>query len=148
MKKLCFLLLGTVVTLLVVSCGKNHNFPSIPQLTFKSIYPQSMSSNSADGDSILTIVCTFKDAEGDIAGPIYYLQSNNPEDAYDSLYVLPDLPPQKNMQGDITLVLHSNDISYPLSSSSDTVTFRLYIKDKGGHTSDTVETSPIVLISN
>ena len=145
MKKLC-LLLACAITVLITSCGKNKNFPSTPRLTFKSISPQSLSNNS--NDSTLTIVCSFKDAEGDITGPVYFMQSNNTDIGYDSLYSLPGLPARKNMEGDIILQLGSNDIYFPGGSSVDTVTFSLYIKDEAGHTSDTVKTSKVVLISN
>lgn len=144
MKRLIFFILPTAAALLLLaSCGKNSNFPSTPDLTFKSISPNVA---EAGKDTLISIICSFKDAQGDIAGPVYYRQSNFPD--FDSLYSLPGLPEQPNMQGNIILQLHSNDIIFPTSSGADTVTYLLFIKDKAGHISDTVETSKVVLITN
>lgn len=144
MKRLYLYFLSAIlVPAFLVSCGNKGNFPSTPDLRFKSISPTVA---EAGKDTLMSIVCSFKDAEGDIGGYVYYRQSNFPD--FDSLYSLPDLPKQPNMQGNIILQLHSNDIIFPVSSGSDTVTYLLYIKDKAGHTSDTVETSKVVLITN
>lgn len=144
MKRYCFMI-GSMMLFLLASCGKNGAFPTIPNLTFKSIGPSQVSAN--DTSLVVTIECGFKDAQGDIAGYVYFRQNNNPIPGFDSTYSLPNLPAQKNMQGNLILQLHNNDLYFPLSSSTDTVTFDLYIKDSEGHTSDTIHTSPIVLIT-
>lgn len=138
-----FVLSCIAISLTLASCKGNGSFPSTPDLKFKSISPNQA---EAGKDTMISIICTFKDNEGDIAGPVYFRQSNFP--VFDSVYTLPDLPEQPSMQGNIILQLHSNDIIFPLSSGRDTVTYLLYIKDKAGHISDTVETTPIVLITN
>jgi hypothetical protein len=144
MKRSCFYILSAAIILTsLASCGDKGSFPSTPDLRFKSISPNVA---EAGKDTLISIICSFKDEEGDIAGPVYYRQSNFPD--FDSLYSLPGLPAQPNMQGNIILQLHSNDIIFPVSSGSDTVTYFLYIKDKAGHISDTVETAKIVLLTN
>lgn len=144
MKKRCFYVSCIVAALaLLASCSDKGGFPSTPDLQFKSISPRVA---EAGVDTAINIICSFKDQEGDISGFVYFRQSNFPD--FDSSYSMPDIPMQPNMQGDIILQLHSNDIIFPLSSGKDSVTFLLYIKDKAGHVSDTAETSPIVLITN
>lgn len=144
MKRLyLFVLTAIAISIMLASCNGKGSFPSTPDLKFKSISPNVA---EAGKDTLISIICSFKDNEGDITGPVYYRQSNFPN--FDSLYSLPKLPQQPNMQGNIILQLHSNDIIFPISSGMDTVTYLLFIKDKAGHISDTVETSKIVLITN
>lgn len=144
MKRLyLYILSGLALPALLTSCGKKDHFPSTPDLQFESINPNVA---EAGKDTLISIVCSFKDKEGDIGGFVYFRQSNFPD--FDSTYSLPSLPQQPNMQGNIILQLHSNDIIFPFSSGTDTVTYFLYIKDQAGHTSDTVETSKVVLITN
>ncbi len=137
--------LAVIGVLAALSCGKNGNFPSTPYLGFTSISPDHLV--NGDTANVITIVCEFRDAEGDLSGPVFFQQSNNPV-GFDSLYVLPNLPDQKNMKGNLILQLHNNDIFYPPSTGTDTVTFSMYIKDDAGHISDTIQTSKIALTTN
>jgi hypothetical protein len=127
------------MVLLALSCGKNGDYPSVPDLTFKSIGPSDVYS----GDS-LAITCGFKDKEGDINGDSIFFRANNA--AVFAPYQIPNFPQQGNLQGDIILVLQSNDLSFPAGPGAvDTVYFDVYIRDRRGHISDTVRTTPVLL---
>lgn len=145
MKRYCLLIIP-LISFLLVSCGKNGAFPSTPRLTFKSISPSQVA--ASDTNIQVSIVCGFRDGQGDISGPVYFMQSNNASAGFDSTYTLPSLPAQNNMQGNLILQLSSNDILFPVSSGTDTVSFYLFIKDAAGHSSDTIQTSRIMLTTN
>lgn len=125
---------------LAVSCGKSGNYPTTPDLTFKSIAPSEVGLT----DSVV-IVCGFKDQEGDIQDSIFFRASNN--DIFGP-YAIPDFPAQNNLQGNIILILQRGiDFVVPAGGgAADTLTFDLYLKDREGHKSDTVQTTPVVVL--
>lgn len=144
MKRFGLLPILVVMVMLVGSCGKNGNFSSTPSLTFKSIAPDDVTS----GDS-LQIVCSFTDKEGDIQDSIYYRSSNGLTPDFVG-YPIPDFPAQHNLQGNIILQLYPG-LDFPAppgGGEADTVYVNVFIKDKAGHSSDTVQTTPILVRGN
>jgi hypothetical protein len=138
MKRLNLLILSLIV-LLAISCSKKGDFPSVPDITFKSIGPSVVRT----GDSI-SIVLGFKDKEGDINGDTVFFRASN-SSVFGS-YRIPEFPAQHNLEGNIILILQNNDFADPNSAGGiDTIYFDLYIKDLHGHLSDTVQTSPVVV---
>lgn len=127
--------------LLVASCGKHSNFSSSPSLTFKSVVPGDV----AAFDS-MQIVCSFTDKEGDIQDSIYYKSSNGLTEDFAG-YAIPDFPSQHNLEGDIILQLYPGlDFPAPAGgAAADTIYISVFIKDKAGHSSDTVQTTPIIV---
>lgn len=140
MKQYGFIILLAIGVLAIISCQKNTNFPSTPDLTFKSIFPQEV----RPSDSVV-ITCEFKDKEGDIQDSIFFKASNN--DVFGP-YAVPDFPPQNNLRGNIILILQRGiDFVVPAGGgAADTLSFQLYLKDKEGHISDTVQTTPVVIL--
>lgn len=140
MKRL-YLILVPALAILVSSCGKHGHFSSTPSLTFKSIGPDEVTS----GDS-LQVLCAFTDKEGDIQDSIYFRASNSLTPDFAG-YAIPDFPSQPNLQGNIILELYPGlDFPTPTGGAeADTVYIDLFIKDKAGHASDTVQTTPILV---
>jgi hypothetical protein len=141
MKRLNLIILSAIL-LSVISCGKSKNFPSTPDLTFKGISPSEVRAS----DSV-QIVCGFRDAEGDIQDSIFYKASNNNVFAP---YAIPNFPAQRNMEGNIILVLERDlDFSTPVGgAAADTLSFDVYLKDRAGHISDTVRTTKVVVFGS
>lgn len=146
MKRLCLCL--PVLVLLIASCSKNGSFPTSPDLTFKTITPQEVH----NGDSI-QVVCSFRDKEGDLQDSIFYRPNSLLNNAGDSGvfgdYQIPNFPTHRNLEGDIILVLYGGlDYQVPIGGASDTLYFDIFIKDRAGHSSDTVKTTPVVVFGD
>lgn len=138
MKRLSWILVPAII-LFASACGKNGGFSSTPSLTFKSIGPGEIHS----GDSLL-IECNFTDKEGDIQDSVYYRASNSGEYAS---YAIPNFPKQPNLKGNIILELYGGlDFTVPPGGGiPDSIYFNVFIKDVKGHSSDTVQTTPIIV---
>jgi len=142
MKRILYLMIPAA--LLVGSCKKNGSFPSTPQISFKSINPGEFHSN----DSLsLSIVCGFKDAEGDIQDSVFCLQNSASSSGIWVGYQVPDFPAQTHLQGNIIVQLKSINVNFPTNpGTSEEASFNIYLKDLAGHISDTIQTDTIMLV--
>lgn len=144
MKKCFAIVIGAA--LLTAGCGKNSHFPSTPQITLKSI-----STNVVPANGTLTVTLGFRDAEGDIQDTLFYSKIIAGDTVFrDVRQAMPtNIPKQKNMEGEIIFDMdYTADIGAPQNSRPDTAVFGFYLRDVGGHHSDTVYTSPIVIINS
>lgn len=135
-------LLGIIAA---VGCGKSGNYPSTPDLKYKSIYPHEFSTS----DSV-AITCNFKDAEGDIQDSVWFKVYNitTPEDSTPKFasYPMPqDFPAQKNMEGNIILILKPGQDFTIGQGHNDSVYFDIFIKDNAKHISDTVRSDTVLV---
>jgi len=139
-----YLVMIPILMLVAASCGKNGNFSSTPTLTFTSVTPDDVASFDS-----MQIVCAFTDKEGDIQDSIYYRASNGLTTDFVG-YAIPSFPTQKNLQGNIILQLYPGlDFPAPVGgAAADTVYISIFIKDQAGHSSDTVQTTPIIVRGN
>jgi hypothetical protein len=137
-----FLLVVTVV----VACNKDK-LKTTPSLKLKSI-----NSTELFPGQDLVIGLEYKDKEGDLgtglityirnrlnAKPIPDAASNDKADTITS--PLPDFP--KTTTGDIELRIVNGFLSED-PFDNDTMTFKIFVKDLAGHTSDTLVTETIV----
>ncbi len=127
------------------SCGKESSFPSTPDLKYKGISPKSLSTAET-----VAITCSFRDKEGDIQNTMWFKVYNltipdNSTPVF-AKYDVPQFPEQKNMEGDITLILKPTQdfsVGTPEGGGADSVYFELFLKDRAGHISDTIRTDTI-----
>lgn len=143
MKRL-YLVMIPIVILVAASCGKNGSFSSTPTLTFTSVTPDDVVSFDS-----MQIVCAFTDKEGDIQDSIYYKSSNGLTSDFVG-YPIPNFPAQHNLKGNIILQLYPGlDFPAPAGgAAADTIYISVFIKDQAGHSSDTVQTTPIIVRGN
>ncbi|GAA4312124.1 hypothetical protein [Compostibacter hankyongensis] len=130
--------------LLLTSCGKDKNFPSTPQITFKSISPLEYHGKTDQ----LSIVVGVKDAEGDLGDSVFYRQHISSDTLpWGSLLMPQGFPKQENLEGNIILQLQSQLITLPTNPGvPDTGYFDVFVRDRAGHISDTIQTDKILLI--
>lgn len=132
-----------LITAVLCSCGKNHTFPSKPQITFNSVYPQEAHNGSADS---LLLSLGFKYGGATTLDSVFYSQDIR-DGAYKGLQ-MPAYPSQDNQQGNILVVLRPGlDFQFPLSVV-DTSYFYVYVTYGGGLSTDTIKAGPVLLYGN
>lgn len=143
--------------LLLLACGKDK------PATKPSIKITWVSGDVVPVGGSLGITLEFNDKEGDVNDSLYVrkirLNTIPPVSGItirDSFYIMiPDFPEKST--GEIMLNLDyqnhlisaqdaPHDPADPTKKISDTLIFRFALQDKGGHTSDTVETGKIVVM--
>lgn len=151
MKKL---LLAAVVLVVLVACNKDK-YQTKPQISVKSVGADAVPVN---GD--LTVVLSYTDKEGDISDSLFIkkirLNKTVVPTLRDSLkYKIPDMPDYS--KGEITVALdyQNNLISAinapPIQGTNppvlqpDTLLIRMWIHDKAGNVSDTVNIGPVAV---
>lgn len=138
-----------VLALAVIACNKDK-VESTPHLKFKS-YSRNPLVDTIDQQ--LRVLMDFTDQEGDL-DTVYYsrprLNKNDPspDNSFQVLWEIPKFGNQNrgelqinlDLNQDILSGLNSIDIpnSTPRRFETDTILLRFYVKDKAGHTSDTV----------
>ncbi len=168
MKKTVFVavLLPAVIAGLFQFCVKPPNYPNEPIIEFTSLSKNVMRQSQLGPDS-LVVTISFTDGDGDLGSQnnepnIYILDGRDsfPKDPYAIPYI--ELQGAGNgISGTISFVLPTtcciypdlNGIKFPPCDTSknapqnlDTVFYSIYIKDRAGHVSNTIETGPITLI--
>lgn len=148
MKAKLLIVLGFVVGL--IACQKDK-FNTIPTLTFVSVNTQELHPNEG-----IIFKFTFTDKEGDIQDSLFVqkITKNCEASDFDAFYLLPsDLPKKSNSEGELEVrYAYGVGYNYPAikepacQGQNDTCFFRFALKDKAGHTSDTVSSPQIVLI--
>jgi hypothetical protein len=151
MKKL---LLAVVVLVVLLACNKDK-YQTKPQISVKSVATDDVPVN---GD--LTVVLSYTDKEGDISDSLFIkkirLNKTVVATLRDSLkYKIPDMPDYS--KGEITVALdYQNNLisavtappvqgSNPPQPQPDTLLIRMWIHDKAGNTSDTVNIGPVAV---
>ena len=137
-------LLVTVLLGATIACDKDK-FETKPSFEIKNI------NNTEIGPGeMLIVTMKYTDAEGDLAGGQIGVQKLVPQCPFseftDTLkYTVPnDVPSTNNQKGEIELRFPYININ-PFCNFNDTATFRFWVRDRNGHTSDTVTTGTIVI---
>jgi hypothetical protein len=133
-----------LLLLIIVSCSKD-TFQSKPQLTLKSV-----SSTVVPVNSGFEVTMRLTDKEGDFYDTIWVskITTRCPTSNFaDSLlYRVPgDAPRTSNFDGEVLVYFNYYDIQ-PQCIRPDTAVFSFWMKDKKGNKSDTVRTSPIIIL--
>lgn len=128
----------------MAACSKD-NYTSTPKLTFKSVngtvFPQ-----SANIDFKLEVT----DKEGDIQDTMWF-EKNSFSCGADGYILSPNRVPnftsRKDLKAEINVNLFIGAGGIPsCSDRDDSCYFRFWIKDKAGHTSDTVQSPTIKIL--
>jgi len=130
---------------LFFSCGKD-TMQSKPQLTLRDV-----SSTIVPPNSGLQINMRLTDKEGDFYDTIWVKKVTtrcpNSNFADSLLYRIPgDAPKTRNFDGDVTITFSYAFELQPRCTLPDTAVFSFWMKDEGGHVSDTVRTPQIVIL--
>lgn len=147
-------LLGTTT-----GCITKPDFPVEPVIEFVSMNDNQMVQNSFNTDSIL-VTFSFTDGDGDLGDndSLNIFIRDNRDQFIASKYRLPELPPegaQRGIQGKITVTIYTTCCIYPdgtppcepsLDYPTDTLRYEIYIRDRAGNVSNTIETDPIIIL--
>lgn len=151
---------GTFIVLLLLSaivlfsgCSDEATYPITPEIKFKSL-EKYISSSAADS---LVISFTFTDGDGDLGTPftdpttrdifarLFELKNGVFVEAILAApleYRLPYLEPRGNnnsLKGEVRI-----NIDYNILQPNDTIYYKLFIKDRAGHTSNEITSSTII----
>ena len=152
MKNMRYIILCAGI-LLVVACGKDK-LETKPSIKIKSV-----SSSTVPVGGNLQIVLEFADKEGDVDDSLFVrrvrlntIGAVRDERLIDSFYLMVPEFPEKS-RGEITLNLQYNfhlkdaieAVEINGKEVADSVMFRFALQDRGGNTSDTVNTGQIVV---
>ena len=152
MKKL---IITGIVLIVLIACNKDK-YQTKPQISLKSV-----SSDIVPDGGGLSVALSYTDKEGDISDTLTILKIRLNQTVVPTFrdtiqYKIPDFPNYDKGEIDIDMN-YQNDLvsaatpppiqgSNPSVPQPDTLILKFWIKDKGGHTSDTVATGKIVVI--
>lgn len=147
-------LYSTLFLILFAACNKDK-FQDKPTIEIKSINPSQVSAFSG---SYTEILLDFTDKQGDLDTVFMYnvwFNSRGRTAAHPFLsYGIPDFPEKTKGQIKLTLdaattlVAAGQPISQPDAPNGkepDTIAFKIIVKDKAGHVSDTATTGQLVI---
>lgn len=140
------------------SCVSRPDFPVEPVLEFISMDKNQMAQNSFNTDSI-RVTFSFTDGDGDLGDrdSLNIFIRDNRDQYIAAQYRLPELPPEgagRGVRGEITVTIYTTCCIYPdgtppceasLKYPTDTLRYEIFMKDRAGHVSNTIETDPIIL---
>jgi hypothetical protein len=131
----------------LISCKKDKAVATVtPQLKFISITPSTVTEYS----NSITITFSYDDLDGDLgqndanAVNLFVTDSRN---GVTYNYRIPQLAPEGaniHIAGRLNTVIKNTAITD--NSTSQSVSYSLYVKDRAGHTSNTINTNPIQVI--
>ena len=139
--------IGSILALCVIGCKKEDpiEISTIPQLEFLSINP----STAKEYQDKITITISYKDGDGDLGENTtdvknLFLTDNRNGVTYE--YRVPQLAPSEEkirIQGNLPVVLKNTAIIG--GGDSESVTFSIYMVDRAGNKSNTVNSSSITV---
>lgn len=132
------------------ACDTDPVFPVEPNISFVSISPEVATQFTSDE---IQIVFHYEDGDGDLGNEDDQVNNLFIEDtraAFSSnpgrftAYSFPSLTPDArnpSIQGNFTVTM----MTPPYESSEEPLVFKIYIVDRAGHVSNTIETTPITV---
>jgi hypothetical protein len=140
---------------LLYSCKKSEAPPSAPQIALLDVTPRSVV--AANPEDTVFISMSFEDKNGDVgvgtSTSDYDLFLIDSRDSSQIGYRIPQLPSETNeekpgLKGTIILAVEAFGLILredSLHTETDTLSWKIYIKDLAGHTSNTITTPEVVL---
>jgi hypothetical protein len=149
---------------LITSCIKEKNFPSIPAITFSKYILYKTDSadcyiNFKDGDGDIGVYSGDSTADNNLKMKFLYKASDGKFQSFDYIlgngifdtlfygFKLPNITPDgqyKALDGEIKIKLRASPL-YGNFGKGDVVKFEITLTDRAGHKSNTVSTDEIVL---
>lgn len=143
-------ILFTTFLLIVIfsSCKKEEakEYDAVPEIAFESISPLVVK----EFEDSITIVISYKDGDGDLGENNANVNNLFVTDQRINItypYRVQQLSPDNStiaIQGKLNVVLKNSGITN--GSTSQTVSYKLYIIDRAGHQSNTLTTSSVTII--
>lgn len=143
-------------------CLRPPEYPLEPVIEFRQLSRDWMSQDQFNTDSLL-ITISFTDGDGDIGtedGTFDLFITDTRDNFMPPAYRLPKVPEQgtgNGISGEISFVVFTTCCFFPDGQDpctvnptypTDTLSYLIYIRDRAGHTSNVIETPPIVLLCN
>lgn len=153
------------ITLFITACIKPPEYPIEPTIEFVSLDRDTIIQSLINEDTVL-ITFSFTDGDGDLGtlegDTIKNAFLIDKRDGAEVGYIVPYIPPRGNnsaISGEITIELYSTCClpapgfsgcsPFPGSVNPvDTLSYEIYIKDRAGNISNTIQTAPIYLECN
>lgn len=141
-------------------CLRPPEYPLEPVIEFRQLSRDWMSQDQFNTDSLL-ITISFTDGDGDIGtedGTFDLFITDTRDNFMPPAYRLPKVPEQgtgNGISGEISFVVFTTCCFFPDGQDpctvnptypTDTLSYLIYIRDRAGHTSNVIETPPIVLL--
>lgn len=151
-----------LVALLGWGCVDSPNFPIEPRIEFVGITKDTLKQGIFQQDS-LVVVFKFEDGDGDIGrneqqheNDVFFVDTRT--GTLDNTFGIPEIPEEgagNGVEGEVRILLFSTCCIYPDGSDPctinpnypvDSLQYRIYIKDRAGHTSNEILTPVITLL--
>ena len=153
-----------MLALLSWQCIDTPNYPNEPFIEFIDVSKDTLDQGIFMEDSLL-VRFNFQDGDGDLGrndqdpeNNIFFIDERT--GTLDNTFGIPAIPQEgagNGVEGEIRIVLFSTCCIYTDGEDPcmphptvqfDTVQYRIYIKDRAGHTSNEILTTPIILRCN
>ena len=134
-----------LIVLLLFACKKDETLSVVPTIEFQSINP-SIAQEYID-DIIITI--SYADEDGDLGENSPDIDNLFVEDSRNGIvyhYRIPQLAPNGNeiaIEGNFNIIINGSGITNDTTSQQ--VNYDIWVKDRAGHSSDTITTSSIII---
>jgi len=139
----------------LASCAKKPGrYANEPYIEYKGRWPDSIRSGS--GEDTVFISFRFTDGDADLGNDAssgnYDIFATDSRDATLYSYLFPNIPdqirnPEKGMEGTCTFYILAAFLTLrPDHPDADTVSFSIYIKDRAGNQSNTIQTDPVYIV--
>jgi hypothetical protein len=151
-----------LVALLGWGCVDSPNFPIEPRIEFLSMTKDTLKQGIFQQDS-LWVFFKFEDGDGDIGrndqqheNDVFFIDMRT--GTLDNTFGIPEIPEEgagNGVEGEVRILLFSTCCIYPDGSDPcivnpaypvDSLRYRIYIKDRAGHTSNEIITPVITLL--
>lgn len=135
-----------IIALLFFGCGKDQEDPLAPKIEFVSISESEVVSFNNE----VTITIRYEDPQGDLGNEDPDIRSLRVKDARlaePDLYHVPPMTPDGqalSIKGEY--VIRLNTLFLIGTGNTETTSFQIQLRDRGGNWSNTVETSQIRII--
>lgn len=155
------IILSFVIAAMIASCVNPPDYPIEPQIEFLSLTKDVMDQTNLLGDSTL-LRFSFTDGDGDLGSDstinAFVIDKRDGFEA--RKYVIPYIPPQgaaNGISGEISFAVFSScciyEDNYPPctvnpNQALDTLVYQVYIEDRAGNVSNTIDSAPIILRCN
>ncbi|HJW29408.1 MAG TPA: hypothetical protein VJ508_09160 [Saprospiraceae bacterium] len=143
-------------------CVESPNFPIEPRIEFVGLSKDTLHQGLFQQDS-LTVIFKFEDGDGDIGrtdqepdNNVFFVDERT--GTLDNTFGIPEIPQEgagNGVEGQVKILLYSTCCIYSDGSDpctvnpnfpTDTVRYRIYMKDRAGHQSNDILTPPITLL--
>ena len=157
MNAIKILLLNCCIITLITACLRPPDFPIEPEIEFISFSKSTLVQGFFNDTTV--VVFSFTDGDGDLGSDTVqnvFIEDNRT--GFEVEFTIPTIPSQGNnngISGEISIEIYSDccilpDNPFPCQPSTtfptDTLTYDIYIIDQAGNQSNTITTSPLVLL--